>query len=159
MKSFVLIAAAFVVLADAKACTPPIERRGEIDPVSAYENEPPPTVPVARVVRIERGRPAARGESTCVEMSYVTIAVRDDAPRLPFYFEFREVAGTAPDQIFQAGLYAGDYNASLERIFTFYWLEISRARAPLDLQVEITPFTRSGIRGPSSALTVSDRDN
>ena len=157
MKSFTLLVF-FLVLADAEACSPAFEEPVKFDPTAAYVSEPPPTVPAVRIVEIQRGRRAARGEDTCVETSSATIAVRDDSPRLPYYFDFREVGGTAPDLIFQQGLYAGGSNGNGELVFTFYWPEISRSKAPVDLQVEITAYTRSAIRGPSTVIEVSDRD-
>jgi len=157
MKALVFVVLLLMV-GDAEACSPAFEEPAEFDPSMAYEGEPPPTVPVARVVSIQRGRRASRGESTCGETSAVTIAVRDDSPRLPFLFEFREMGGTAPDLIFQQGLYAGGSNGNGERIFIFYWPEISRVKKPVDLRVEITPFTRSGLPGPSSILEVSDTE-
>jgi hypothetical protein len=157
MKVLALLAL-LLVGRNAEACSPAFEAPAEFDPAAAYEGESLPTVPVARVVSIQRGRPAARGESTCVETSAVTIAVRDDSPRLPYLFEFREVAGSAPDLIFQQGIYAGGSNGNGERLFTFHWPEISQVKKPVDLQVEITPFTRSGLRGPSSILKVSDQE-
>jgi hypothetical protein len=132
VKALVLVAG-LLVLADSQACSPALEEPVKFDPTAAYEGEPPPTAPVARVVKIDRGRPARRGESTCVETSSVTVAVRNDSPRLPFYFEFRQIAGTAPDLIFQQGLYAGGSNGNGELLFTFYWPEISRRREPVDL--------------------------
>lgn len=157
MKAFVLFVGLLVV-AGAEACSPAFEERVSFDQTAAYEGELPPSSPVARVVSFKRGRPARRGENNCVETSYVTVAIRNDSPRMPFYFEFREVRGTAPELIFQKGLYVGNSNGRGERQFTFYWLELSRSQKPVDLQVEITPYTRSGIRGPSAVIAVSDRE-
>jgi hypothetical protein len=152
-----LLLLSLLLFRDIRACEPPFEPFASFDPAEAYEGEAAPTVPVARVAQITRGRPARRGESSCVDISSVTIAVRDDAPRLPFYFEFREVGGTAPDKIFSGGLRAGATNGYGERLFTFYWPEISPRPEPVDLQVEITPFTRSGVPGPSAVLVISDK--
>ena len=86
----------------------------------------------------------------------MTVAVRDDSPRLPYYFGFREIGGTAPDLIFQQGLRAGGRNGEGELQFTFYWPEESRPGPSVDLQVEITPYSRSGLRGPSATISASD---
>ncbi len=155
MKVLLLLVGLFV-FDDGIACSPTYDEPVVFDPTTAYDGELTPPAPVARVANIDRGRPAGRDESSCVETSSITVAVRDDSQRLPFYFEFREVGGSAPDLIFQSGLYSGGSNGSGERLFTFYWPEISRSRKPVDLLVEITPFTRSGIRGPSVVIAVSD---
>ena len=153
--STLALSALLLAASSAIACSPAMMERVQFS-ADTGEATAPPTAPVARVVNIQRGRPARRGENTCVEVSSVTIAVRDDSLALPYYFAFREAGGTAPDLIFDGGLYAGGINGEGERQFTFYWPEISHASTGLDLQVEITPYTRSGIPGPSAVIRVSD---
>lgn len=151
-----LLASLIVFLPCAEACSPPFSGGVGFDPTTAYEGELAPTMPVARVVGIHPGRAASRGESTCVETSSVKVAVRDDSPRLPYYFQFREIGGTAPDLILQQGLRAGGRNGDGELQFTFYWPEPSPRRGSVDLEVEITLYTRSGLRGPSATISVSE---
>ena len=150
------LAVLLLAAAPAWACSPAQMPAVVFDSSNANATDSPPTAPIARVVNILRGRPARRGESSCVEVSSVTIAVRDDSPGLPYYFAFREAGGTAPDLIFGGGIHAGGLNGEGERQFTFHWPEISHASTPLDLLVEITPYTRSGVRGPSAVIRVRD---
>lgn len=152
------LAVLLLAAAPAWACSPVQMPPIEFDTSTANATDASPTAPIARVVNILRGRPARRGESSCVEVSSVTIAVRDDSPGLPYYFAFREAGGTAPDLIFDGGIYAGGLNGEGERQFTFYWPEISHTKLPVDLQLEITTYTRSGVRGASTVIQVSDRE-
>ncbi len=155
MKILAILLSLFLTEA-AYSCSPPFDNPVEFDAAAAYAGELAPKAPVARVVGIKRGRPAKRGDNSCVEISSVTVAVRDDSPRVPYYFSFRELGGTAPDLIFQEGIRDGDLDGAGDLYFTFYWPEISRELKPIDLRVEITPFTRSGMRGPGSELRVQE---
>jgi hypothetical protein len=157
MKTLALIAT-LVIAADAFACSPPYVEPVQFDPSAAYEGESPPNAPVVRVAEITRGRPAGRGENTCVEMSWVTIAVRDDSPHAPYYFAFRELGGNAPDLIFQNGLRSGGLNDKGELLFTFYWPELSKKRVKINLRVEVTPYTRSGIEGETVEFIVKESE-
>ncbi len=155
MKTFALVAT-LVLTGDVLACSPPYVEPVQFDPSAAYEGESLPSTPVVRVVEIKRGRPASRGENTCVETSWVTLAVRDDAPRAPYYYSFRELGGSAPDVIFQDGLRSGGLNGNGELLFTFYWPEISTRKVEINLRVEVTPFTRSGKQGESVEIVVKE---
>jgi hypothetical protein len=109
------------------------------------------------VAEVHRGRPAKRGESTCSESAWVTIVIKDESPGVPYIFSFKQVSGTAPDEMFSPGAYSGATYADGGRAFVFHWPDINPKNSPaLDLVVRITPFTRSGIEGPSTDLVVRD---
>ena len=157
MKTLVFVIGV-IACGTALSCSPPYVEPVKFEPAAAYEGEKPPDAPVARVVSINRGRLARRGDNSCVAISAITIAVRDESPRVPYYFEFREVGGAAPDLIFQSGLRAGALSGEGELLFTFYWPETSRKKEEINLRVEITPFTRSGIQGKSEELLVRESE-
>lgn len=155
----VAVVAAFSIIAvsaDTSACSPVFEEPFELQPVPASGETMPVAEPVARVVDIQRGRKAKRGEDTCAELAYLIIAVRDDSPKTPFLHAFRQVSahGSAPS--LPQGLYLGRSNGKGEQQFTFYWFDTGLEPAPFSLEVEITPYSRAGTPGPAVRLMVED---
>jgi len=139
------------------ACSPAFEEPH--DPArEAQVNEEviPVEPPRARVVLISRGRLAKRSESSCVETAFIKLAIKDDSPSLPFAYTFRMVAGELPDAIFPAGLYVGSSNGEGERIFIFYWPDLSRHPRSFSAEIEIRVHSRLGTPGPSTVLVVRD---
>ena len=141
----------------AVACSPSFEQPH--DPsreVLDHEEVLPTEPPKARVVQISRGRFAERGEETCIETAFITLAMKDDSPSLPFAYAFRRVAGELPDAIFPAGLYTGSSNGEGERIFVFYLPDLSKSPRPFAAEIEIRAHSRRGSAGPAAVLVVRD---
>ena len=95
-------------------CSPVREDAYEVSDPSELGENVPTTAPVARVVEVQRGHKAKRCESTCAELAYATIAVRDDSPSQSYVYSFEQLAGHAPDSIFPSGLYLGSTNGKGE---------------------------------------------
>jgi hypothetical protein len=141
----------------AVGCSPAFEQAHDPSREAQEHEEVLPTEPPSvRVVQISRGRPAKRGESTCVETASITLAVKDDSPSLPFAYTFRKVVGELPDAIFPSGLYVGSSNGEGERIFVFYWPDLSNKPAPFSAEIEVRAHSRRGSPGPVTVLVVRD---
>ena len=139
----------------AGACEPPSMPELVISDSNGYEGERAPPAPVARVVSIKRGaKPDVFG--SCDDAGEITIAVRDDSPRGYFAYEFRQISGTAPDEIFPSGAYFGG-STGKELQFNFYWFDPPvKNRQEVNLVVRITPITQSGLVGEATELQVSE---
>lgn len=141
--------------ADVRACSPAFEEPFQTEPIPVAGEVLPTTTPVARVVSVDRGHRAKRGESTCSEVASVVIAVNDEFPKGPFVYTFEQVSGAAPDSIFPPGFFAGRSNGAGERIFAFYWLDLEQQPKPFEMVVKITAHSRSGTPGPSALINIT----
>ena len=154
VRSWIIVAIATGMSANAAACSPFQVEPFLIEPVGASGEIIPSHAPVVRVVEVHRGRRASEGEDLCVETAFVSLCIEDASPSAPFVYSFKQVGGEAPDSIFPGGLFLGQGSDNGERQFSFVWPERSEDPKPFAIEVQVTPYSRSGTPGPSTTLVV-----
>jgi hypothetical protein len=132
------------------ACSPVLYMPAQFVPREAGVREARPPMPTAFVSSL------LRGGGSCSDIVFLTIAIPANASTRETAYRFEVLSGDAP----VSGVFFGpdprfgeERNGNME--FVFYWPD--SATKPMDVLVRITPYSKTGRKGRSSKLRISDR--
>jgi len=121
--------------------------------VNLKEIKPP--APLAKLYSITRGAP--NGNDSCSDTGVITITIPATSMSENLIYSFELESGRADDLIFYEGTYTAGYKDKAFLYFIFPWLDGANARQEsLNLKVRITAHTKSGLKGESVLLNITD---
>lgn len=161
LKALALMAATCVVLfaGPAAACYLPTPAVFQPDAKFAVAGETAPPAPIVAVSTIQRGEYHPNKTYTgCADIGYVELVIPADDASRKLAYEFDVVSGETRDDIFHNGVaFTTDYEDDGKLHFFFAWFDgTDETQEPLDLKVQVTAITRSGLRSPATEIAIRD---
>ena len=105
-----------------------------------------PTVEIKNIVR------AGDMGEICSDVAILFLTIPVDTSNSAFAYKFELVSGS-PEPIFSDNPVLGVFQDG-KQTFTFRWIE--RRALPMEIVVKVTSYTRSGKRGGSTNIKISD---
>lgn len=142
------------------ACSFAFENWPLPDPPLAIAGEKPPALPPLTIDGVVRGQPDG---NSCSDLGFITLSAPVDAENITLYYEAEIISSTIPAGIFMSpmkdkGILILTPSIEKNRISMFFlWLDGAKAKQePVELKIRVTAFRRSGLRGESRELTITD---
>jgi hypothetical protein len=127
----------------------------EFDATLAKTGETPPPAPLVTVESITRGNGDDPGDS-CSDTGVVVLSVPATRKTKDIAYTFEIVSGSADDTIFYSVPSVG-FKSKGKYLFVFPWVDGAKSKQePLNLVVRVTAFRRSGLKGESADVTITD---
>ncbi|TXH70543.1 MAG: hypothetical protein E6Q88_08380 [Lysobacteraceae bacterium] len=128
----------------------------EFDAAQAKTGERAPAAPMVSVESIRRGN-ANDPFDSCGDTGVVVLSVPATRKTKGLAYTFEVISGTADDVIFDPSPSFG-FKSDGKYLFVFPWVDgADNAQEPLNLVVRVTAYRRSGLKGGSTDVAITDR--